>query len=253
MPPPPVNHARKYLVCLAPTGCAAQRVLSCRFLRRDSDQASGHCPECLIVAAAGQVCSQGSESNIRWCSVRVSFSVMLSEVIGAASDFCSDIASGIGPCSPLESGITMVVGSCHLQFQSSGCHRHLVHGGLASGFWPRGALPEMASLGQAGRWLPVAGEAWSRAGQQVASRAWSSLYCGGWQEASGSRGWGWRAAPGTLHPLRACGVSMLGCKEFPRVAHSFYCGPLQQWRLAYPVGPDLLPVSFFHGFPLPSP
>ena len=85
----------------------------------DSDQTSGHCPECLAVAAAGQVCSQGSESNIRWCSAIVSFSVTPSEVVGAASDFCLDIPSGDGPCPPLESEITVVICSHHLQVQSS--------------------------------------------------------------------------------------------------------------------------------------
>ena len=109
------DHARSTSSCLAPTGGAAQAAPSCRFLGRDSDQASGHCPECLAVAAAGWVCSQGSKSNNRWCSITMSFSVVPSEVVGAASDFCSGIPSGGGPCPPLESGVTVVVCSCHLQ------------------------------------------------------------------------------------------------------------------------------------------
>ena len=75
LPPSPVDHARSALSCLAPTGGAAQAAPSCRFLGSDSDQASGHCPECLAVAAAGPVCSQRSESNSRWCSITMSFSV----------------------------------------------------------------------------------------------------------------------------------------------------------------------------------
>ena len=106
LPLPSVDHARSTSSCLAPTGGTAQAALSCRFLGRDSGQASGHCPECLVVATAVQVCSQGSESNNRWCSNEVSFSVMPCEVVGAASDFCSGIPSGSGPCPPLESEIT---------------------------------------------------------------------------------------------------------------------------------------------------
>ena len=81
----------------------------------DSDQASGHCPECLAVAAAVWVCSQGNESNNRWCSITMSFSVVPSEVVGAASDFCSGIPSGSRPRPPLESGITATVCPRHLQ------------------------------------------------------------------------------------------------------------------------------------------
>ena len=66
-------------------------------------------------AAAGQVCSQGSKGNSRWCSVTVSFSVVPSEVVGAASDFCSGISTGSGSHPPLESEITAVISPCHLQ------------------------------------------------------------------------------------------------------------------------------------------
>ena len=96
------DHARSTSSCLAPTGGAAQAAPSCRFLGRDSDQASGHCPECVAVVAEGQVCSQGSESN-RWFSITMS-SVVPSEVVGAASDFCS--------------GPPVVVGHAHLWNQA---------------------------------------------------------------------------------------------------------------------------------------
>ena len=116
---------------LAPTGGAAQAVLSCRILGQDSNQASGHCPEHLAVAAAGWVCSQGSESNNRWCSVTMSFSVVPSEVVGAASDFCSGIPSGGGPRPPLESGITVAV--CPPLPADPRCLlSHLAHAGGAS-------------------------------------------------------------------------------------------------------------------------
>ena len=80
MPAPPVDHARSTLSCLASTGGAAQAASSCRFLGRDGDPAFGHCPECLAVAAAWWMCSQGSENNNKWCSVAMSFSVVPSEV-----------------------------------------------------------------------------------------------------------------------------------------------------------------------------
>ena len=114
LPLPPVDHERSTLSCLAPIGGACQAAPSCRFLGRDSGQASGHCPECVAVAASGWVCSHGSESNNRWCSVTVSFFVVPSEVVGAASDFCSGISSDSGPCSPLESEITAAVYPHHL-------------------------------------------------------------------------------------------------------------------------------------------
>ena len=43
----------------------------------------------------------------------------------------------------------------------------------------------------------------------------------------------------------------LRCREFPMAVHpSSSCHP-QQWRLASPVGADLLPCSLCHGIPLP--
>ena len=76
---------------------------------------SGHCPESFAMAAAAQVCSLQSKSNKRWCSIKMSFSVLPSEVVGAASDFCSNISIGSAPFPPLESGITVVVCPHHLQ------------------------------------------------------------------------------------------------------------------------------------------
>ena len=108
LPLPSVDHARSTSSCLGPTGGTAQAALSCRFLGRDSGQASGHCPECLVVAAAGRVCSQENESN-KWYSVSMPSSVLPSEVIGAASGACSWTPRGGLPRPPLESEITAVV------------------------------------------------------------------------------------------------------------------------------------------------
>ena len=63
----------------------------------------------LTVVVAGQVYSQGSESNNRWCCITMSFSVVPPEVLGAASGSCSGIPSGGGPRSSLESEVTGVV------------------------------------------------------------------------------------------------------------------------------------------------
>ena len=112
---PPVDHARSTSSCLAPTGDAVPAAPICRFLVRDSDQASGHCPEHLAVAVIGWVFSQGTKRNNRWCFISVSSSVVPSEVFGAASSSCSEIPSGGGPCPALESVITAMVCPCHLQ------------------------------------------------------------------------------------------------------------------------------------------
>lgn len=71
LPPPPADHARSTLSRLAHAGGAVLATSSCRVLGRDSDQASGHCPECLAVAAAVWVCSQEGDSNNVWCLVAV--------------------------------------------------------------------------------------------------------------------------------------------------------------------------------------
>ena len=113
LPPPPVDHARS-TPCLAHIRGAAQATLSCRVLGNDSDQASGHCPECLAVAIAEQVCSQGCESKNRWCSVAMLSSVRASEVVGATRGTCSLPPSGGGSCPPLESVLIAVVCLHHL-------------------------------------------------------------------------------------------------------------------------------------------
>ena len=115
LPLPPVDHARSTLSHLAPIGGAVPAAPSCRFLGRDSDQATRHCPEHLAVAAAGRVYSQGSESNNRWCSVTVPSSVVPSEVVGVTSGSCSGNPSGGGLHPPLESEITAMVFPRHLQ------------------------------------------------------------------------------------------------------------------------------------------
>ena len=119
---PPADHTRSTLSHLAHIGGAVPAAPSCRVLGRDSDQASWCCPECWAVAAVGQVCSQVSKSNNRWCSVTMSFSVVPSEVVGAASGSCSGIPSGSGPCPPLESEITVVVCPHHLQAMQEAPH-----------------------------------------------------------------------------------------------------------------------------------
>ena len=67
------------------------------------------------MAAAGRVYSQGSKSNNRCFSVAMSFSVVLSEVVWAASDFHSGISGGVVTHPPLESKIIVVDSPCHLQ------------------------------------------------------------------------------------------------------------------------------------------
>ena len=62
----------------------------------------------VAVAVAGHSVPGGMSKN-GYHLVAVCSSAVPSEVIGAASDFCSDIPSGSGPHSPLESEITVVV------------------------------------------------------------------------------------------------------------------------------------------------
>ena len=69
------------------------------------------CPEHLVVAVAGCVNSQGSESNTRLFLI----SMTSSEVIGATGDACSGTASGSRPCPPLDSVIHVMVCPFHLQ------------------------------------------------------------------------------------------------------------------------------------------
>ena len=66
----------KQPISLSHIAGAAQAVPSCRILGSDRYQTCGHCPERLAVATVGRVCSQGSKSINRWCSVAVFFSVV---------------------------------------------------------------------------------------------------------------------------------------------------------------------------------
>ena len=114
LPMPPVEHARNTMSCLAHAGGAAQFAPSCRVLGRDSDQAFGHCLEHLAVAAAGWVCSQGSESNNGWCLVAVSSFLLTSEVTGATDGACSHTPRSGRSCLPLVSEMTAAVCPCCL-------------------------------------------------------------------------------------------------------------------------------------------
>ena len=91
-------------MCLAPKGGAAPAAPSCRFLGRDNDQATGHCPENLAVEAAGWVCSQGSESKqhmVLSCSALLF--LVTPEVTGATGGTHSQVPSGGKPHLPLAS------------------------------------------------------------------------------------------------------------------------------------------------------
>ena len=116
LPPPPVDPARSTLSHLAHAGGAASAAPSFRVLGRDSDQVSGHCPDCLAVAPAGCVCSQGSKSNSVWCLVAVpSFSFLPTpEVTGVTGGAQSQSLSGGKPCLPLVSEPTAAVCPSHL-------------------------------------------------------------------------------------------------------------------------------------------
>ena len=85
---PPADHSRSILSHLAQTGGAAQAAPSFRILGSDRDEVCGHCPEHLAVAAKGLVCSQGSESNNRWCLVTIALLCSTLEVLRAAGGAC---------------------------------------------------------------------------------------------------------------------------------------------------------------------
>ena len=113
---PPVDHARSSSSCLVPIGGAAPVALSCRLLRRDSDQAFGPCTKHLAVAAAGRVYSHGGESNNVWCLVAVPsfFFFPTAEVAEAAGGAHSHAPSDGRPCLPLASKTTAIVCPCCL-------------------------------------------------------------------------------------------------------------------------------------------
>ena len=116
LPLPHADHARGTLSHLAHTGCAVPAASSCRVLGRDSGQVSRCHPEHLAVAAAGQVCSQGSKSNSVWCLVAVplfSFSPT-PEVTGITGGAHSQAPSGGKPCLPLASERTALFCPCYL-------------------------------------------------------------------------------------------------------------------------------------------
>ena len=95
LPPPPADHSRSTLSHLAHAGGATPAAPSCRVLGRDSNQTFGCPPDCLAVAAAGRVCSQGAKSNNVWCLVAVpSFFLPTPGVIGAAGGAHSQARSG---------------------------------------------------------------------------------------------------------------------------------------------------------------
>ena len=109
LPLPPLDHARSTSSHLALTGSAAPAAPSCSFLGRDSNQAFGHYPEQLAVAAAEWVYSQQRKSNNSWCSITMFSFLVPCEVVGAASSSCSGIPSGGRTLPPLESEITVMV------------------------------------------------------------------------------------------------------------------------------------------------
>ena len=119
-PLPPVDYPRSTPSCLVHTRGAAMLLLIAgswegtvikpvgEHLILNSLFFSETSKECLVVAAAGRVCSQESETNNRWCSVTVPSYVVLSEVIRATNHACSHTPVSGRPCPPLESEITMV-------------------------------------------------------------------------------------------------------------------------------------------------
>ena len=111
---PSADHARSTPSPLSHTGGATPAAPSCRVLGRDSDQASGHCPDFWAVADAGQVCSQGSESNDMWCLFEVLFFLLTPEVTGAAGGAYLHAPSDGKPCLLLASEMTAVVHPFHL-------------------------------------------------------------------------------------------------------------------------------------------
>ena len=101
LPPPPVDHASSNPSCLAHAGGAAQTDPSCGALGSDSDPACvATAKKHLAVAAAGRVCSQGSESINGWCLVTVPSYLPTSAVTGATGGAYSQTRSGEEPGKP---------------------------------------------------------------------------------------------------------------------------------------------------------
>ena len=126
LPPPPVDQARSTSSCLAPTGGPVKAAPSC------SKGMIKHLGTCQTFGSGsrGRLCSWGSKSKNRWCSITMSSSLVSSEVVEAAGGSCSGIPSGGGPCPPLESDITVVVCLCPDHTRST--PSHLAHtGGVA--------------------------------------------------------------------------------------------------------------------------
>ena len=167
-----------------------QAAPSCRILGSDRDQACGHCPEHLAAAAAGWVCSQGCESTNRWHSIAMSFSVVPSEVVGSASDFCSGIPSDSGPCPTLESRITEWFDPLHADHTRSTLS-HLAHAG--------GAAPAVPSCGVPGK----DSDHVSSCGPESLTVAAAGRVCSQWHESNSV--WCLVAVPSFLlfcHPVR---------------------------------------------------
>ena len=146
---PPEDHARSALSHLAHAGGAAPVVPSCKVLGRDSDQVSVGHPEGLAVAAAGWVCSQGSESNSIWCLVAMpSFFSFLEtpEVTRVADEAHSQAPSGGKPCLPLASEMTAAVCPYHLWIMQEAprCTYPLMSRAQKRGAWPRMACTRSA-------------------------------------------------------------------------------------------------------------
>ena len=99
---------KKHPSHLAHIGGAVQVAPSGRVLGSDSDQVCGHCLARSAVAPTGLVCSQGWESNNRWCSVTLPSSVVPLRWLGATGGACSWTPSGGRPHPPLDSEILVV-------------------------------------------------------------------------------------------------------------------------------------------------
>ena len=131
----------------------------------------------------------------------MSFSVVPSEVVGDAGDFCSVIPSVRGPRPPLESEITAVVFPCHLR----GTLSHLAHAG--------GAIPAVPSFRFLGRDSDQVSECYQGFLAAVAA-GWvcsqgiecNSIWGHRWSQNTGSQ-W-WQATPLSGLRVNCCGLSL---------------------------------------------